>query len=164
MQKTITCQDRLGTTHKKKRFKTKIDWWLAILLCVSPLISLLTLLGFYLLGISYAWLSWLVVLIVGLIYAGLIFPLYYELEDKNLLIRFGRIRSRIPYQRIKKVIPNRSTSSSPALSLDRLYIDTGDDLAVSISPTNKIRFLQALEEKANHLVLIDNQLVPKNEL
>ena len=104
------------------------------------------------------------VLIVGLIYAGLIFPLYYELEDKSLLIRSGRIRSRIPYQRIKKVIPNRSTSSSPALSLDRLYIDTGDDLAVSISPTNKIRFLQALEEKANHLVLSDNQLVPKNEL
>ena len=61
-----------------KRFKTKIDWWLATLLCVSPLISLLTLLGFYLLGISYAWLSWLGVLIVGLIYAGLIFPLYYE--------------------------------------------------------------------------------------
>ena len=150
--------------NKKKRFKTKIDWWLAILLCVSPLISLLTLLGFYLLGISYAWLSWLVVLIVGLIYAGLIFPLYYELEDKSLLIRSGRIRCRIPYQRIKKVIPNRSTSSSPALSLDRLYIDTGDDLAVSISPTNKIRFLQALEEKANHLVLSDNQLVPKNEL
>ncbi|MBP95836.1 hypothetical protein CMK18_07775 [Candidatus Poribacteria bacterium] len=150
--------------NEKKRFKTKIDWWLAILLCVSPLISLLTLLGFYLLGISYAWLSWLVVLIVGLIYAGLIFPLYYELEDNNLLIRFGRIRSRIPYQRIKKVIPTRSTSSSPALSLDRLYIDTGDDLAVSISPTNKIRFLQALEEKANHLVLIDNQLVSKNEL
>ena len=150
--------------NKKKRFKTKIDWWLAILLCVSPLISLLILLGFYLLGISYAWLSWLVVLIVGLIYAGLIFPLYYELEDKSLLIRSGRIRSRIPYQRIKKVIPNRSTSSSPVLSLDRLYIDTGDDLAVSISPTNKIRFLQALEEKANHLVLSDNQLVPKNEL
>ena len=131
---------------------------------MSPLISLLTLLGFYLLGISYAWLSWLVVLIVGLIYAGLIFPLYYELEDKSLLIRSGRIRSIIPYQRIKKVIPNRSTSSSPALSLDRLYIDTGDDLAISISPTNKIRFLQALEEKANHLVLSDNQLVPKNEL
>ena len=65
--------------NKKKRFKTKIDWWLAILLCVSPLISLLTLLGFYLLGISYAWLSWLVVLIVGLIYAGLIFPLYPQM-------------------------------------------------------------------------------------
>ncbi len=147
-----------------KRFKTKIDWWLAALLCVSPLISLLTLLGFYLLGISYAWLSWLGVLIVGLIYAGLIFPLYYELEEKTLLIRFGCIRSRIPYQRINKVIPTRSTSSSPALSLDRLYIDTGDNLAVNISPANKIRFLQALEEKANHLVLIDNQLVIKNEL
>ena len=132
-------------------------------MCISPLISFIVLLGFYLIDTPNAWFGWFGVLIVGSIYAGVIFPFYYELEDENLLIRFGCVRSRIPYHSIKKVTPTRNPISSPALSLDRLYVDTGNVLSVNISPADKSRFLKYLAEKVNHLVLLDNQLLPRNE-
>jgi len=100
-----------------KRFKSKVDWWLAVLLCISPIISLFVLVKLYVGGDPNAWLGWFGILIVGIVYGGLPFPFHYEMEKENLLIRFGCVRGRIPYKRIKQVVPTRSPVSSPALSL-----------------------------------------------
>ena len=91
-----------------KRFKSKVDWWLAVLLCISPIISLFVLVKLYVGGDLNAWLGWFGILIVGIVYGGLLFPFYYEIEKENLLIRFGCLRGRIPYKRIKQVVPTRS--------------------------------------------------------
>ena len=146
-----------------KRFKTKVDWWLAVLLCISPITSLFVLLKLYLDGDPNAWLGWFGVIIIAAVYTGLLFPFYYEMEEESLLIRFGCIRSRIPYSSIKKVVPTRDPISSPALSLDRLHIDTGDTLGTNISPADKSSFLKDLAGQVNHLVLADGQLLPKEE-
>ena len=82
---------------------------------------------------------------------------------ESLLIRFGCIRSRIPYNSIKKVVPTRNPISSPALSLDRLRIDTGDTLGTNISPADKSSFLKYLAGQVNHLVLADGRLLSKEE-
>ena len=114
-------------------------------------------------GDPNAWLGWFGVIIIAAVYTGLLFPFYYEMEEESLLIRFGCIRSRIPYNSIKKVVPTRNPTSSPALSLDRLRIDTGDTLGTNISPADKSSFLKDLAGQVNHLVLADGQLLPKEE-
>lgn len=147
-----------------KRFKSKVDWWLAVLLCISPIISLFVLVKLYVGGDPNAWLGWFGILIVGIVYGGLLFPFYYEMEKENLLIRFGCVRGRIPYKSIKQIVPTRSPLSSPALSLDRLHIDAGNTLGLNISPVDKSNVLKYLAEQVDHLVLVDDCLLPKEEL
>ena len=142
------------------RFKSKIDWWLGLLLLLLPIGAVVPVATLYLNNDPSAYLGWISVIIMAVIYGGLLFPLYYELEAENVLIRFGLVRIRIPYQKIKKVVPTRSILSSPALSLDRLHIDTAG-MGAMISPKNKQEFLQELAKKTDHLQLTDDKLLPK---
>lgn len=138
---------------EKKRFYSKIDTWLGILLALIPLISVGTSLAlFFSKGVQHLFvgLGSLVVLVV--VYGGLIFPLYYEFEETGLLIRSGWLRSRISYASIHAVSPSSSMLSSPALSLDRLHIEfQGSSFGALISPKEKEEFLQALAQRCPHL-------------
>jgi hypothetical protein len=143
------------------RFPSKVDTWLAVLLVGLILSSLAVPIVLYATGDPQAWIGLLSTALIMVILGGLVFPLYYELEDDALLIRFGMVRSRVPYAEIRRVVPSRSMLSSPALSLDRLHVDAGSSLGPLISPRDKSGFLDALATKAPQLVREGDSLVAR---
>jgi len=70
-------------------------------------------------------------------------------DDKQLIVRFGVVRTRIPLAELTKVEPTRNPLASPALSLDRLSIVSGPGLTgtVMISPADREGFLNELASK-----------------
>ncbi len=135
-----------------RRYPSKVDWWLGVLLVALPLMMVLSAV---LLTLSAepggALIGWLSVAGVAALYVGLVWPVAYELHDDALVIRFGLVRSRIGYDRIRGVRPSRSVLASPALSLDRLAIDVGGPISTTISPADREGFLEDLAARLPHL-------------
>ena len=130
-----------------EQYRSVIDPWLAILLAVIPVITLATVVVSLLNdseGIGAAVFS---ILIIAGIYGGLLFPLYYELEDTALMIRFGLIRQHVPYADITEVRLTWNPLSSPALSLRRLKVSFRKRF-VLISPVRRDEFLSSLAQRA----------------
>lgn len=130
-------------------YPSKIDWWLGLILVVAPITTLggLTIALSTGHGIAVAALG---VLVLAAIYLGLVFPMRYGMDREHLIVRYGLIRHRIPLRDITEVVPTRNPLSSPALSLDRLRITSGQGLfkSVMISPAAKLEFLAELARRA----------------
>lgn len=144
------------------RFGSRVDWWLGVILAATPLVALGAAVFLQLSGDAVgAMTGWLVLAGTVALYAAVVWPVYYELTDSDLVIRFGLARSRIPYGSIRGVAPTRSILASPALSLDRLAIDTGATLNQMISPADRDGFLDRLAARTPHLVRDGDRLVPR---
>jgi membrane protein YdbS with pleckstrin-like domain len=132
-------------------YRSKIDWWVAVLLCLGPVISVAVSVALLFGGKSSEW-PWALagILIILVIYFGLVFPMRYGLDDTHLIVRFGLCRQRVPLADISEVSPTRNPLSSPALSLDRLHVQFGRGFtqAVMISPVDRDRFLDELARRA----------------
>jgi hypothetical protein len=132
-------------------YRSKVDWWLALILCVPPVASIAVCLALVL-GGKTSEVVWGIVsvLLVFAIYFGLVFPMRYGLDDTHLIVRFGLCRQRIPLADISEVYPTHNPLSSPALSLDRLHVQFGQGVfkAVMISPADRDRFLDDLAQQA----------------
>ena len=128
-------------------FNSKIDLWLLILL--------LTAVAACLWGVSVIWDANAMILwpLVPFLAVGIVLPLWilgtlrYFLSDDNLRVRCGPFRWLIPLRDIKTITPTNDTKSSPAMSLDRLLIEYGDDRRVMISPEPRSEFLRQLEHR-----------------
>ncbi len=132
-------------------YRSKVDWWLALVLCAPPVAAIAVCAGMVFDG-KFSELPWAIGTILGVfgIYFGLIFPMQYGLNDAHLLLRFGICRQRIPLVDISEVHPTRNPLSSPALSLDRLHVQFGKGFfkAVMISPADRNAFLEDLATRA----------------
>ncbi|MCH8978357.1 MAG: PH domain-containing protein [Armatimonadetes bacterium] len=123
------------------RFKTKVDWWLGVIIVGAPTLML----GLMIATGDTAW--WIGTLLFFAIIAALCWPCAYTFGDKNLVIRSGLIRWRVPYSMIYRVRPTRNPLSSPAWSLDRLAIHYGKRW-IMVSPNSKDQFLTELMNRA----------------
>ena len=129
-----------------KRFKSKIDRWVFVLLVVviiteawaigtaamqagDPLVTTVTIL------VGIAVVALLVWLLVGT---------HYTVDRGTLRIVSGPFRWTVPVDQIMSVEATRSPLSSPALSLDRLRIRYGNRRRIMISPADKAGFLEAI--------------------
>lgn len=74
----------------------------------------------------------------------LLLSTYYLVETDHLNIRSGPFRWSIPLNDIKFVKPSCSSSSSPALSLQRLEIGHGRSQAILVSPKDAEGFKNAI--------------------
>ena len=92
------------------------------------------------------WAGALAVLFVVVLYTGLVVPVRYGLGEDRLTVRFGLVRQHIPYHAIRRVQPTRNPLSSPALSLDRLRVESEGSIfrTVMISPVRRDEFLDRL--------------------
>ena len=72
----------------------------------------------------------------------------YELGDRDLVVRAGPFRWRVPLDSLESARPARNPLSSPALSLDRLELRYGAGKWLLISPRDRDRFLQDLAARA----------------
>jgi Bacterial PH domain len=131
------------------KFPSKKDWWLGLLLWgaigYGAYISTYALLTEKadLLGI-------LITVVINLTLIAFIswlwFTTYYVLGEKELIIRSGPIKKRIPYREISSAHKTLNPLSSPALSLKRINITYQFGMAL-ISPKNRDEFLQKLSER-----------------
>lgn len=145
-------------------YRSKVDWWIAVLLCIPPLAGLLVCVKALVNGgVSDLVVGGGVMLFVVLLYAGCLIPLRYELNDEFLIVRSGLIRMKYRLSEITSVEPTRNPLSSPAMSLDRLRARTGSGLmnGVMISPADKDGFLDRLAELTG-LVRNGDSLMPKD--
>lgn len=130
----------------EKRFRSKVDWWIALLLIACVFILLLTLGSFATqstsLGQGLIFSGAMLAIIACLIWMSL--GTYYSVDRKTLKIVAGPIRWKIPVSEIDSVEQTRSPISSPALSLDRLRIRYSGAKSVMISPADKNGFMKAL--------------------
>jgi len=142
---------------KSSVYPSKIDWWLAGLLILTPIIPVS--LGAYsfvsgdlnkgIIGILFG---------VGLaIVMGLFsIPCNYTITEKEIKIKCGLYRDRIQIEKIRKVFPTKNPLSAPTLSLKRIKIET-DYSSYLISPKNREEFIQELEK-----LLDSNKAVERN--
>jgi len=132
-------------------FRSKVDWWIAILLCVPPIAVVAVNVSLFV-GEEHAeWPAGIIsALVVVGIYAGLVFPMRYGLGNGLLIVRSGLLRQTIKLTDVVGVRRTWNPLSSPALSLDRLRIQYGRGFfkAVMISPAERQQFLDELAHEA----------------
>ena len=129
-----------------KVFRSKVDWWIRILLglaiaglfvaCATVILEGVDPVGTTITILScIAGLALIVWVLVGTV---------YKIERGTLIVRSGPMRWKIPIDEITSVEATRSPLSSPALSLDRLRIRYGKRRRIMISPADKAGFLRAI--------------------
>jgi PH (Pleckstrin Homology) domain-containing protein len=129
-------------------FKSKIDKWMLIFIVLSMFSCMLGSSVMLKIGGAVNYSIAAFILIVG---AGI--PLWilvstkYIVEKENLEIISGPFSWIIPITSIKYVREFQSSAFSPALSSDRLEITYGEDKVMMISPADKIKFMQKLDNE-----------------
>lgn len=127
-------------------YKSKIDWWLAIIILGAVTASAWTVIKAISAGSPSIWLA---IFLVGGIGVGL--PLWlllgtsYTIDSKHLRIHSGPFKWHVLISDITSITPTSNFLSSPALSLDRLRINHGPGASIMISPRNKDQFIKELE-------------------
>lgn len=127
------------------RFKGKVSWWfyaiiigVAILLIPLIMISALTDPNTAALTLTLA-----VFISIESFSIPIAVHNYVELQDEALLIVFGLIKKKIPYNAIAALSPTNNPSSSLAASLDRIEIKCRNRETVMIAVVDKERFFHA---------------------
>lgn len=117
-----------------KIYKSKIDWWL-ILLIVGVL-------GYPIVDgiLSKEYTLSIVFSILLVLFYFLAKSIQYKIDGENLIIW----RTKIPIQSIHKVYRTRIPLSSPALSLDRIGVVYNKYDEIFISPKEREEFIKEL--------------------
>ncbi|MDM4013948.1 PH domain-containing protein [Roseiconus lacunae] len=129
-------------------YPSAVDWWLAALLMLGPLICV-GVTGMLLIeGKNQdAFISLVtgagVLLLTGL----LVIPCRYTITEDTLAIRCGIVMSRIPLSQIRTIEPSGSWLSAPALSVRRVKITTASRFYL-VSPIDRERFISELADAA----------------
>jgi hypothetical protein len=138
--------------------ETAIDWWIAVLLLLTPLCAIT--IGTYLLIARQSSDAGVVFLVGAVsIFAILPFtyPCRYTLLSDTLNIRCGLICYSIPLDKIERAESSSSWRSAPAMSLKRIAILSGGRTYL-ISPRDRDSFLSEL-----HRRMVASKAVALNE-
>jgi hypothetical protein len=129
-----------------KRFKSKIDAWILMLLVVVLVVQayvFFTVL-FGMAPLSAKTTMTASTLLVFFLVGSILIRTHYTIAEGSLKIVCGPVWRTVPIDSIRSVRSTRNPLSSPALSLDRLRIEYGNGRSVMISPDDKDNFMQAL--------------------
>ena len=129
-----------------KRFKSKLDGWIAVVLAIAIVAQAV--------GIGAAALQspdplvTTALILVGIAVSALIIWLtlgtHYTVDRRLLTIAAGPFRWKVNIDDITSVEATRNPLSSPALSLDRIMIRYGKRRRIMVSPADKAGFLKAI--------------------
>lgn len=90
--------------------------------------------------------SFIVTAAVVVLLVRLITATKYVISNDTLVVHNGFYKIKVPLESITSVKPTGNASASPALSLDRLRIEYGQNKSVLISPKDKTGFLAAISQ------------------
>ena len=131
----------------EKRFKSKIDTWILLLIVAMLVLDLVLILALAMdpAVTPAAKTGGILVFIVLMAFlASLGLQTYYAVDKKQLRVVSGPFRWKIPLDQITSVTPTRTLLSSPAMSLDRLKIEYGKPRPMIVSPADKDGFLRPI--------------------
>lgn len=130
-------------------YRSKLDWWLGIILIASALLPLYLLIDEFIKSRNIDWILVGTELFIIALYIPLFRTRYIMYPDHLVVVCIGK--ERIPYKYITGITETHNPLSSAALSLDRLQIDYRNDKGghnmILISPKPKKEFMQKLQEK-----------------
>lgn len=129
-----------------KRFKSKIDRWIFVVLVLSLIVDIAAI-GLVILVVREPIVLTLVIFVLlatAALVGSILVWTYYTVDRDYLRIISGPIRFKIRLADINSVKSTRSPLSSPALSMDRLMIGYGKNRKVMVSPADQRGFLRAI--------------------
>ena len=130
-------------------YRTKIDWWLGILLGGTMVLMLYIVIEPLIHGEGIQ-LGMTIVSVITLLIVLPLFFIKYTFYSTHLLISCGIYgKERVEYQLIRQMKETKNPISSAAMSLDRLqidYMEKGYHQTVLISPIRKKEFIEKLEQ------------------
>jgi hypothetical protein len=133
-----------------KRFRSRVDPWIPILLIVA-VAGMISALIAVLLGDAGRLEKWIVatVTVLGVtLIASTLLRTHYTVSCGNLRVVSGPFAWNIAIAEITDISETRSPLSSPALSLNRLKIRYGRNRCIMVSPEDKKGFLEAIEKNS----------------
>lgn len=126
-------------------YRSKVDAWIAVLIGGTFVLLVVLTVMAVIAGAFVA--AAILILSIGLVVAVTV-PTRYMITTSSLIVQAGLFRLNIPLERIRRIYPNRSVLSSPALSMDRLAVEYERDRVnrptVWISPLEKGSFLEEI--------------------
>ena len=129
-------------------YRTKIDWWLGILLGGTIVLMLYIVIEPLIHGEGLQ-LGMTIVCVITLLIVLPLFFIKYTFYSTHLLISCGIYgKERVEYHLIRQMKETKNPISSAAMSLDRLqidYMEKGYHQTVLISPVRKKEFIEKLE-------------------
>ena len=129
-------------------YRTKIDWWLGILLGGTMVLMLYIVIEPLIHGEGIQ-LGMTIVSVITLLIVLPLFFIKYTFYSTHLLISCGIYgKERVEYHLIRQMKETKNPISSAAMSLDRLqidYVERGYHQTVLISPVRKKDFIERLE-------------------
>jgi hypothetical protein len=131
-----------------QRYSSRIDAWVLLLMLAAIAGQILAIVALLVGGVPGPAQGPVIVLLVpGIALVALILVrIHYTIADGTLRVVSGPFAWSMAIVEIKSITESRSPLSSPALSLDRLQIDYGSGRRILVSPADKQRFLEAIEE------------------
>ncbi len=132
-----------------KRFKSKTDRWISVVLIVSLVVDIAAIAIVAVVIQEPLVLTFVVVLLLApaAFVGSILLWTYYTVDKKHLRIVSGPIRFKIRLDQIHSVRATRNPLSSPALSMDRLMIAYGKKRRVMVSPADRTGFLRAIGQQ-----------------
>ncbi|MEO7793345.1 MAG: PH domain-containing protein [Thermoanaerobaculia bacterium] len=130
------------------RFRSKVDGWLAAVLLISAVVSVLAVAS-----VAVAESPLFALVISPMLLVSVVLPVWllrsteYRIDSSELHVRSGPFSWRVPLSEIRAISPTRNPLSSPALSLDRLRIDYGRRNSIMVSPKEKEAFIAELRKR-----------------
>lgn len=130
-------------------YRSKVDWWLGMLLGGSVVCTLYAALLPIFQG-ERVQVATIVTAVLVLVIVLPLFGLRYVFYSSHLLVSCGIYgKERVEYKAIRQVKETKNPLSSAAMSLDRLqidYLENGAHKTVLISPVRKKEFMERLEQ------------------
>ena len=132
------------------RFKGKVSWWFYVLILFVAVMQLPLIVtsAFVDRNTPVALFTFVIFLAIEGFCLSIVFHNYVELQKDELLIVFGPIKARIPYNDISSLTPTRNPLSSLAASLDRIEIRCKGKTPTMIAVVEKERFLEEMKKRA----------------
>ncbi len=133
----------------RRRFKSKIDRWLLLLLVVIMVFEIVVMSVAALqtpdprAAVGLIITALLIIALIG----SLLIGTHYTVDRKILRVASGPFHWKVPIDQIQSVEATRSPLSSPALSLDRIRIRYGKKRQIMVSPADKAGFLRAIGQE-----------------
>ena len=129
-----------------KRFKSKIDTWILLLMIVAIVFQVVAVGAAALQAndpLATTGLLLLMIVVTGLM-LWLLVGTHYTVERDYLRVVSGPFRWKVPLNEITSVTRTRNPLSSPALSLDRLMIRYRKRRRIIVSTTDREGFMKAI--------------------
>jgi len=129
-----------------RRFKSKIDRWIFVLLVIVIVVQIVAVGSAALQAGDPMATTGLILVMIGIVglMIWLILGTHYTVDRGVIRVASGPFRWKIPIDQITSVTATKNPFSSPALSLDRIRIRYGKRRRIMISPADRAAFLKAI--------------------